>query len=313
MSYTQLPDGTPMTVVVPVLSPSDSRRRALTRAAVVRHPGLVDITSVREVETGLEVSFCPPAGARQVEVDEREWAADDVVRLLAPVAAGLAQLHDADCAHGAVALDRVWVRPDGAGLIAPGIAEGVATDDIRDLVSLMRDLLPAHSVGGDLASLLIMGTDPDVSARPSMARVAAILDLARRGGQAAPVGLARRVGQAAPVGLARRRSAPLTSPPAQRRAGTCPEPVVFPLTTPSAKVPRARHAAPAGRLPRRPTWRMVAVIAGTVAAGVLLLGAARGSDAPVVCPAASPATTSPTTTSQMPPGQSPDRWSDRSS
>ncbi|MFM8240828.1 MAG: hypothetical protein ACKOAW_11020 [Actinomycetota bacterium] len=242
-----------------------------------------------------------------------------------PVAAGLAQLHDADCAHGAVALDRVWVRPDGAGLIAPGIAEGVATDDIRDLVSLMRDLLPAHSVGGDLASLLIMGADPDVSARPSMARVAAILDLARRGGQAAPVGLARRVGQAAPVGLARRggqaapvglarrRSAPLTSPPAQRRAGTCPEPVVFPLTTPSAKVPRARHAAPAGRLPRRPTWRMVAVIAGTVAAGVLLLGAARGSDAPVVCPAASPATTSPTTTSQMPPGQSPDRWSDRSS
>ncbi|MFM8773937.1 MAG: hypothetical protein ACKOFP_08920 [Actinomycetota bacterium] len=234
MSYTQLPDGTPMTVVVPVLSPSDSRRRALTRAAVVRHPGLVDITSVREVETGLEVSFCPPAGARQVEVDEREWAADDVVRLLAPVAAGLAQLHDADCTHGAVALDRVWVRPDGAGLIAPGIAEGVATDDIRDLVSLMRDLLPAHSVGGDLASLLIMGADPDVSARPSMARVAAILDLARRGGQAAPVGLARR------------RSAPLTSPPTQRRAGTCPEPVVFPLTTPSAKVPRARHAAPAG-------------------------------------------------------------------
>ena len=294
-----------MTVVVPVQQPRDSRRRALTRAAVVRHPGLADITSVHDVEIGLEVSFCPPSGARPLEIDEREWSADDVVRLLAPVAAGLAQLHDADCVHGAVTLDRVWVRPDDAGLIAPGIADGVTTDDVRDLVSLMRDLLPAHSVGADLASLLIMGTDPDASARPSMARVAAILDLARRVGQAAPVGLAWRVGQAAPVGLARRRSAPLTSPPAQRRAGTCPEPVVFPLTTPSAKVPRARHAAPAGRLPRRPTWRMVAVIAGTIAAGVLLLGAARGSDAPVVCPAA--------TTSQMPPGQSPDRWSDRSS
>ncbi|MBM3689059.1 MAG: hypothetical protein FJW80_05295 [Actinobacteria bacterium] len=281
MSYTQIPDSAPLTVVVPVLSPSDSRRQALTRAAVVRHPGLVDITSVREVETGLEVSFCPPAGARRLEVHEREWSADDVVRLLAPVAAGLAQLHDADCVHGAVTLDRLWVRLDGAGLVAPGIAHGVATDDVRDLVSLMRDLLPAHSVGGDLASLLIMGSDPDVSARPSMARVAAIL------------------------GLARRRSAPLTSPPAQRRAGTCPEHVVFPPTTPSAKVPRPRHAAPAGRLPRRPTWRMVALIVGTVAAGVLLLGAARGSDAPVVCPA--------TTTSQMPPGQSPDRWSDRSS
>ncbi|MFM7599275.1 MAG: hypothetical protein ACKO70_13055 [Actinomycetota bacterium] len=293
MSFTQIPDGTPMTVVVPVQQPRDSRRRALTRAAVVRHPGLADITSVHDVEIGLEVSFCPPSGARPLEIDEREWSADDVVRLLAPVAAGLAQLHDADCVHGAVTLDRVWVRPDDAGLIAPGIADGVTTDDVRDLVSLMRDLLPAHSVGADLASLLIMGTDPDASARPSMARVAAILDLARR------------VGQAAPVGLARRRSAPLTSPPAQRRAGTCPEPVVFPLTTPSAKVPRARHAAPAGRLPRRPTWRMVAVIAGTIAAGVLLLGAARGSDAPVVCPAA--------TTSQMPPGQSPDRWSDRSS
>lgn len=294
MSFTEASLGTPTTYSVPVEPPRDARRRALARCALVRHPGLAEITSVVEVDEGLAVTWVAPASGQPLSAGVPGPTAEGAIRALAPVAAGLAQLHDADCTHGAVSIDRVWARPDGSGVLAPGIAAGTPADDVHDLIALMRELLPSHSVGSDLAHLLVLGSDPDPDARPSMARVAAVLDLARR------------------------RLAPPSSPPAQRRAGTCPEPGSWPDETarpsssiplsqasPSAKVSRARHAASAGRPSRRPSWRVTAALVGVAIAGVLVIGAARSPQAPLVCPAAA--------TPQTPPAVSPDQSSDRSS
>lgn len=284
----------PTTYSVPVDPPRDGHRRALARCTLVRHPGLAEITSVDEADGDLTVTWVAPAESRPLSGEVLHITADQAIRALASVAAGLAQLHDADCVHGAVGIERMWVRPDGSGAIAPGTATGTPAGDVHDFVTLLRELLPSHSVGGDLAHLLVIGSDPDPDARPSMARVAAVLDVARR------------------------RLAPPSSPPAQRRAGTCPEPAAWPgetarpsssaplsQATPSAKVSRARHAASAGRPSRRPSWRVTAALVGVAIAGVLVIGAARSPQAPLVCPAAA--------TPQTPPAVSPDRSSDRSS
>lgn len=285
-----LPRAATVAVVHPLLPPRDAQRRVLARASAIRHPGLAEIIEVAEIDTGLQVSFALPFGAQPLPVDLPS-SPEALVRLLAPITAGLALLHDAECVHGAVSIASVYARSDGAGVLAPGSGSGAIADDVHDVVAILRDLLPSHSVGSDLAHLIVVGTDPDPSVRPSMARVAAILDLARR------------------------RLAPPTSPLAQRRAGTCPEPQPplsgLPAGSPhpagSATVTRARHAAPAGRPRHRLSWRMAAALAGIAVAGVLAIGAVRSSDAPLVCPAPA-AATNPT-----PPAGWLDRSSDRSS
>lgn len=280
-----LPRAATVAVVHPLLPPRDAQRRALARASAIRHPGLAEIIEVAEIDTGLQVSFTLPFGAQPLPVDLPS-SPGALVRLLAPIAAGLALLHDAECVHGAVSIASVYARSDGAGVLAPGSGSGAAADDVHDVAAILRDLLPSHSVGSDLAHLVVVGTDPDPSVRPSMARVAAILDLARR------------------------RLAPPTSPLAQRRVGTSPEPLQpagSPHPAGSATVTRARHAAPAGRPRHRLSWRMIAALAGIAVAGVLAIGATRTSDAPLVCPAPA-AATNPT-----PPAGWLDRSSDRSS
>ena len=292
-----LPRAATVAVVHPLLPPRDAQRRALARASAIRHPGLAEIIEVAEIDTGLQVSFALPFGAQPLPVDLPS-SPGALVRLLAPIAAGLALLHDAECVHGAVSIASVYARSDGAGVLAPGSGSGAAADDVHDVAAILRDLLPSHSVGSDLAHLVVVGTDPDPSVRPSMARVAAILDLARR------------------------RLAPPTSPLAQRRVGTSPDPLQpggsakpplsgWPVGSPhpagSATVTRARHAAPAGRPRHRLSWRMIAALAGIAVAGVLAIGATRTSDAPLVCPAPA-AATNPT-----PPAGWLDRSSDRSS
>ena len=280
-----LPRAATVAVVHPLLPPRDAQRRALARASAIRHPGLAEIIEVAEIDTGLQVSFALPFGAQPLPVDLPS-SPEALVRLLAPIAAGLALLHDAECVHGAVSIASVYARSDGAGVLAPGSGSGAAADDVHDVAAILRDLLPSHSVGSDLAHLVVVGTDPDPSVRPSMARVAAILDLARR------------------------RLAPPTSPLAQRRVGTSPEPLQpagSPHPAGSATVTRARHAAPAGRPRHRLSWRMIASLAGIAVAGVLAIGATRTSDAPLVCPAPA-AATNPT-----PPAGWLDRSSDRSS
>ena len=247
-------------VVIP--APRESReriRRDVSSAALIRHPGLAEVTSVAVVDSGVSASYVVPVSARPV------WAgnmasSEQVVRLMAPVAAGLALLHDAERVHGAIGIDRLWQRADGAGVLGPGPGAGAPADDVRDLLLVLESLLPPHSVGSDIAQLLIAGADPDPQVRPSMSRVAAVLDAANR------------------------RS--LTSPPAHRRVPAAPAAAASPL--PADAVPRrhARHAAsaPVGHLSRWISWRTAAAALGIVFVGLIGINAVNAADAPAVCP-----------------------------
>ena len=253
----------------------DRVRRDMLRVAVVRHPGLAEVTRVAVADDGVEAEYAvPPSSQRVLSGDA--LAGDAAVSVLAPVAAGLALLHDAGLVHGAVGIDRLWRRADGAGLLGPGSGAGAPADDVRDFALMLERLLPERSVGSDIAHLLIAGGDPDPALRPSMARIAAVLDAASR------------------------RAHPLTSPPAHRRVPVAPAAAASPLAAgagvrhPGGAAARrggltrrrARHAAsaPVGRWPLRLSWRVLAVAVGIGAVAFVGIGAVRGADAPPVCP-----------------------------
>ena len=261
-----------------VAAPSELRdrvRRDMLRVAVVRHPALAEATRVSVADDGVEAEYAVPPGSQRILAGDA-LPGDAVVSVLAPVAAGLALLHDAGLAHGAVGIDRLWRRTDGAGVLGPGPGAGAPTDDVRDFALMLERLLPDRSVGSDIAHLLIAGGDPDPTMRPSMARVAAVLDAASR------------------------RAHPLTSPPAHRRALVAPAAAASPLAEgagprqPGGSTARhggltrrrARHAAsaPVGRLRVPLSWRVLAVAVGVLAVAFIGVGAVRGDDAPAMCP-----------------------------
>lgn len=277
---------------------SEALRRTIAGAGTVRHPGLAETVSVEASAREIQVSYAVPDGARPL-ADAETLDRDDVLQLLAPVAAGLALLHDAGFAHGGVARDRLWRRADGSGVLAPGPVIGTPADDVRALGAVLDALLPGRSVGADIAHLLVIAADPDPALRPSMARMAAVLDAARR----------RR--DPDPLAQLPRRSAPPTSPSAHRR--TTITPAVSPLAAADGERPRARHAArhaPAGRLSlgtidavalgRR--WRAIVTVLGLVLVAFIGLNAVRGASASDMCrvPAAAGATVPASTLSSGP-------------
>lgn len=270
----------PLAIVPTVLvtAPPEVRdrvRRDMLRVAVVRHPGLAEVTRVSVADDGVEAEYAVPPASQRILLGDA-LAGDAAVSLLAPVAAGLALLHDADLVHGAVGIDRLWRRADGAGVLGPGSGTGAPADDVRDLALMLEQLLPERSVGSDIAHLLVAGGDPDPALRPSMARMAAVLDAASR------------------------RAHPLTSPPAHRRALVAPAAAASPLAEgagprqPGGSTARhggltrrrARHAAsaPVGRLRVPLSWRALAVAVGILAVAFIGVGAVRGDDAPAMCP-----------------------------
>ena len=247
-------------VLIP--APRESReriRRDVSSAALIRHPGLAEVTSVAVVDSGVSASYVVPVSARPVTHGE-DLSPEQAVRLLAPVAAGLALLHDAERTHGAVGSDRLWARADGVGVLGPGPGAGAPTDDVRDFLLMLDSLLPQHSVGSDIAQLLIAGADPDPRLRPSMARVAAVLDAA-----------SRRF---------------LTSPPAHRRVPVTPAAAASPLPAVAAPRRHARHAAsaPVGHLPGWLSWRMAAAALGIAVAGLIGVNVMSTSGTPNMCP-----------------------------
>lgn len=255
---------------VHVNAPLEARehaRRQLLRAAAVRHPGLAEVTQVCIDDGGVVATYAVPSNARAVQFMPPATSTD-VVRLLAPVAAGLALLHDAGLVHGAVGVDRLWRCDLLNGILGPGPGVGDAPDDVHDFAALLESLLPDRSVGGDIAHLLIVAQDPEIGVRPSMARIAAVLDAADR------------------------RLHPPVSPPAQRRASYEPEgraseatPDGLPTAIAVRSQRRARHAAPVGRPAVRLSWRVIAVALGVGAVAILGLGAVSGADVPAMCPA----------------------------
>ena len=288
---------TTLLTLPPDLVERDRVRRQALRVGAIEHPGLAPLRSADFAGDGLALTWAVPVDSHAMGSD------DDAIAVLAPIAAGLAVLHDAGVAHGGVTADAVHVS-GGRGLITGWRPGGSPADDVAALVGMLDAALPSGSVGADVVHLLVAGVDPDPDVRPSMARVASVLDGASR------------------------CASPPVSPPAQRRARfddalpprTAPPVAATVPTSRSVEAPRhdrltrpsgsGRHAAsraPAGwpgrsakprlsgsltsfvALPRIP-WRWGVALGG--AAAVALLGmSALGSSgsAQEICPVPMPA------------------------
>lgn len=252
------PDTTLITTLLtlpPDLVERDRVRRQALRAGAVQHDGLAPLRSAAFAGEGLALTWAIPEGSSLIS------STDDPIVALAPIAAGLALLHDAGLAHGGVSSDAVHVS-EGRGCLAGWRPGGTPEGDVLALVGMLDHLLPRGSVGADVVQALIAGADPDPSARPSMARVAAVLD-----------------------GAARRHSPPI-SPPAQRRArlDDAPPPrMVEPVAAtvparrahePTSSAPRARGRHAAHRAPAGPTLSTAALVRVSWRWGVALAGVA---------------------------------------
>jgi hypothetical protein len=284
---------TSITTLIPLppdLVERDRVRRQAQRAGAVSHPGLARLQEVTFAGEGLALVWeIPCADDTPLETPV------SVVTALAPIAAGLATLHDAGLAHGGIAPSAIHLC-EGHGVLSGWRPGGTPAGDVRDLTAVLEAWLPPASVGADIAQIIIAVHDPDPQARPSMAKLAAALDRAARSGTPGHPTAADA------------RGTPPISPPAHRRARIAQAPpprhadveaaAVPPLRTLSPQsVPagaRGRHAArrsPAGspalswtgiRVP----WRWGLAFAGTVAAvffGFTAVGSA--GSAQEICPA----------------------------
>ena len=277
---------TTLLALPPDLVERDRVRRQALRVGAVRHEGLAPLREVAFAGEGLALMWEVP--------EEREGLVhdDSVLAALAPVAAGLALLHDAGLAHGGVSEANVHVQA-GRGVLSGWRPGGTPEGDVASLVALIDSSLPSASVGAEIAQILIAGSDPDPAARPTMARIAAALDRAAvwPGGAAEP-----------PLSG---YTAPPISPPAHRRArvvhdGEADTSSLRALASSGSKVAtgpmvhprgRGRHAASSG--PRAATtlsirlpWRWGVALAGVAAAaflGMSALGSA--GSAQEICPA----------------------------
>jgi hypothetical protein len=277
MTTDRMPNGDTTTLttllsIAPDLVERDRIRRQALRVGAVRHDGLAVLREAAFAGEGLALTWEIPLDGESLCVGEGVLAA------LAPVAAGLALLHDAGLAHGGVTADSVHVHL-GHGILSGWRPGGTPEGDVADLVTLIDAYLPSASVGADVAQVLIAGSDPDPAARPSMARLAAVL--------------ARAADERVPH----------ISPPAHRRArlgeAPPPRPAEVGAQHAAARPPmpgqgRGRHAArraPAGTRSAslstmRVPWRWGLAAAGAMAAAFLgfsALGSA--GSAQEICPA----------------------------
>jgi len=308
------------TTLPPDLALRDQYRRAGQRLARHPHPGIARIVDVVIVPEGLATTVDVPEDATPLP---GSLNAAEALALLSSVATALAHLHDAGFALGVLSRDSLRQRPNYSAVIVGWRPGADTASDVEDLAELMAELLPEGSVGSDVVSIMVSGADPDPAARPNMARMAAVLDLASRSlpvdrpavapGQS-PLAVrrtppmaeqedmvwsSRRVG---PTGAAcpTRRS----SPPGRQRATitVAPEPG------------RGRHAADGRRggsrrlAGIRPRWLIAAACAGVV--GFLGIGAVGADDATTgTCVVES---TGADATVPPPPAESPKRSSNRS-
>ncbi len=259
----------------PDLALRDRHRRTGLRLARIEHPALARILDITIVPEGLALTMDLPDDAEPLPAD---LSAPEVLAVLAPIATGLAHLHDAGYALGALTRRSLHRRSDGTGLIVGWVPGADPADDVAGLADLLAELLPEGSVGSDIVSIMVSGSDPEPTARPTMARMAAVLDLARR---------SESVARPAPE-----RVMPLApeSPPAVRRPRSEGEALTWrgdPETPAQSSVgsavsrsPRShgRHAARSGR---RLPLRWLAAAAGVVAVAIVGVGAVGADEAPV--------------------------------
>ena len=265
---------TTLLALPPDLVERDRVRRQALRVAGVRHAGLAPLREVAFAGEGLALTW---------EVQgEGLPDGEAAVAALAPVAAGLALLHDAGLAHGGICREAIRVH-EARGALSGWRPGGSAERDVSDLIGLLDACLPPASVGADIAQLVIAGADPDPASRPSMASVAATLERAATHVVLHPSPPAHR--------RARPSEAALSGPaePAAAPVGLAHVASRRPDPTPG----RGRHARralagnPRTSLTRiRLPWRWGVAAAGAVAAAFLgfsALGSA--GSAQEICPA----------------------------
>lgn len=264
---------TTLLALAPDLVERDRIRRQALRVGAVRHDGLAPLREAAFAGEGLALTWEVPVDADPLAVGI------DALAALEPVAAGLALLHDAGLAHGGITHAGIHVY-GGRGVLSGWRPGGTPAGDVADFVALLDACLPSASVDADVAQVLIAGGDPDPASRPSMARIAAVLERASR------------------------LSYAVTSPPAHRRArledaslGARAIPSVLaaapiidrPVRDSGRRGRHAAHAAPARPLRLtgvRMPWRWGVAIAGAAAAtflGFSALGSA--GSAQEICPA----------------------------
>lgn len=252
----------------PDIALRDQARRAALRAARVEHPGLAAL-SAHIVPGGVSMEYDVPEGTTALP---DALTAAQALDVLAPIAGGLALLHDAGVAHGGVRLDSVRLTPEGAGVLVGWRPDGDVAADLAGLVSICHELLPSGSVGADVAQALVWAADPEPSGVPeerrTMARLAAVLDSARRrqdrGLEVTP----------SPPAVRTTRLASVAEPHDPVPGGASSVRVAL-AEVPSS--PRARHAARSGSA--TPRWRWVVAAAGTVVVAITAFGALRTADA----------------------------------
>ena len=264
---------TTLLAIAPDLVERDRVRRQALRVGAVRHEGLAPLKEAAFAGEGLALTWQVPLDAGALS------SGYEVLAALAPIAAGLALLHDAGLAHGGITAYSVHVHL-GRGILSGWRPGGTPEGDVSDLVTLIDAYLPSASVGADVAQLLIAGADPDPAARPSMARIA---DVLMRAADA-------RLPHISPPAHRRAR---LGEAPPPRPAETDATPAVSLRTSPAPG--RGRHAArrasagtrSASLTGMRVPWRWGVAAAGAVAAAFLgfsALGSA--GSAQEICPAA---------------------------
>lgn len=284
---------TTLLALAPDLVERDRIRRQALRVGAVRHDGLAPLREAAFAGEGLALTWEIPADADPLSVGI------DALAALAPVAAGLALLHDAGLAHGGIAHAGIHVR-DGRGVLSGWRPGGSPERDVADLVGVLDACLPPGSVDADVAQVLMAGSDPDAASRPSMARIAATLERASRMSVAVLSPPAHRRGRLEEAPITVRESTPgRATPPVRDRAvrdravgdRTASDRAASDRAArdPGRRGRHAAHAAPARPLRLagvRMPWRWGVAIAGAAAAAFLgfsALGSA--GSAQEICPA----------------------------
>jgi hypothetical protein len=277
---------TTITTLIPLppdLVERDRVRRQAQRAGAITHPGLARLREVTFTGEGLALTWDLPSA---------EGDPADAILALASVAAGVATLHDSGLAHGGITAASIHVS-EGRGVLSGWRPGGTVEGDVRDLGAVLDAWLLPSSVGADIAQLLISAQDPDPAARPSMAKVAAVLDRAATQRLHVVSPPAHRRARPVEVDSGIRGESTYESIPATRAASRAA------TQRPAPRV-RGRHAAPGslmqpagvvGTLRERMSWRWGLAAAGTVAVaflGLSALGSAGASQEVCPVPASAP-------------------------
>ncbi|WP_232425347.1 protein kinase [Pseudofrankia inefficax] len=191
------PAGEPCVVRL-VRLPGDAARRRRAVAAArplieLRHPHLVPVLAVSEVEDGLAVVMeqVPEAVSLRRLIGARgRLEPGEVVTIGLPVAQALTAAHAAGLVHGSLGPADILLEPNGRpqlagvgvgalGIPPPGPPEPglVAPVDVYDLADLLLDLM-AQATGPDAAAVAVAVATalvPDLARRPSAAELASNL------------------------------------------------------------------------------------------------------------------------------------------